>query len=247
MGGYSLLLAWQRSETPVAGPAPAEDLLEEPRPPLPLPRIRTTVEAAGGSVEEARQVELRVRINGSARSGAPLGVAIFDGRDGLPLGYRAVDLSELPLEVTFTDIPEGDQLVCLVRSAALAKNSYLDRTSVAVSGDGPVTATTLSARLQDVRIQLLRRDDQGLVANTLHQLTRVDDPHWRPPLPVTADALEDPMLMTDADGRLHLTELGPGHYRLELLGLPAERGLEPEAFEFRVPGPNQLEFICRRR
>lgn len=198
-------------------------------------------------MEETRQVELRVRVTGSARSGATLGVAILHGRDGLPLGYRAVNPSELPLEVVFPDIPEGDQLVCLVRSEVHAVNGYLDRTLVAVSGDNPVTATTLSAQLQDVRIQLSFPGDEGPVANALHKLTRVNDPNWRLPSPMPSDAFVDPMLMTDADGLLHLSELGPGHYRLELLGLVAERGFEPEGFEFRMPGPNQLKFIYRRR
>lgn len=246
-GAYSLLLAWQRSATRVAGPAPLEVPLPEPRSPLPLPRVRAAAEAAGGGVAEARQGELRVRVTGSARSGATLGIAILDGRDGLPLGYRAVDLSELPVEVTFPDIPEGDQLVCLVRSEVFAVNGYLDRTSVAVSGDATVTATTLSARFQDVRIQLSGPDDEGPVANTLYQLARVNDRNWRPPSAGPADAFVGPMLMTDAGGLLHLRELGPGHYRLERLGPVDERVLEPEGFEFRVPGPDQLEFIHRRR
>lgn len=198
-------------------------------------------------MEETRRVELRVRVTGLARPGALLGIAILDGRDGLPLGYQAVDPSELPLEVVFPEIPEGDQQVCLVRSEMLAKIGYLDRTLVTVSGDQTVTATTLSARLQDVRIQLSYPEKKGPVANTLHQLTRVNDANWRLTSPVPADAFVDPMLMTDEHGLLHLRELGPGHYRLELLGLLAEPELEPESFEFRVPGPDQLEFMSRGR
>ena len=107
---------------------------------------------------------------------------------------------------------------------------------------------TLSARVQDVRIQFIAADGPEqltLVANTVHVLARVGDDSWRPLRAVPASALDLPMLMTDRDGLLHLRDLGPGSYALELSNLELENG--DAQLVFQVPGPEALDIICRSR
>lgn len=251
VGGYSLLLAWQTSGARrVVGPEVAEPQAE-PASSRPLPRVLPTIDAAGnpdGSLGRGRGIV--VTLTGPTPLGRPLGIAILDGRDGRPLGFRAVEPDEFPGDVEMTGIPPGQHLVCLVRTADRARHGYLERVPIEVSPTQgpPAGRATLSARVQDIRIQLIDADDHErtrLVAHTLHGLTRVDDDEWRPLSGLPSSATETPMLMTDADGLLHLRDLGPGSYVLVLSELVVDGG--SSRFTFRVPGPENLDIICRSR
>jgi hypothetical protein len=206
------------------------------------------VEASGEIPSKREEGDLTVTVLGPATTGL-LGIAILDGGDGTPLGFLPVDPATLPAEVKFSEIPYGEQHVCLVRTASQARHGYLDRVAVAVPPEAGLRAaqTTLSARVQDVKIKLSCPGDPDLVVRTLHWLTRSDDPNWRPPVALSTSVWVDPMLMTDGEGLLHLRDLGPGHYALVLTGLDVEGGVEPERFLFQVPGPGQLEITCRPR
>ena len=151
----------------------------------------------------------------------------------------------MPAEVEFTGIPEGEYQVHLARSATEAAHGYLDRVAVVVPAGFQAGRPALSARVQEVHIQFLCPSDPRLVRHGLVSLTRVDDPHWHPPQRPLATALHDPMLMTDEDGLLHLRDLGPGRYALELTGLVGEG--EPPGFQFQVPGPERLEITFQPR
>ena len=166
-----------------------------------------------------------VTVQGPAAVG-PLGVTILDGTSGTPLGFHPVDPAALPAEVEFHGIPQGEHHVRLVRSAGQARHGYLDRVAVVVSAGG--AQTTLSARVQDVKIKLNCPTDPDLVARTLFWLTRVDDLNWRPPLVPLTSVLAEPMLMSDREGLLRLRDLGPGRYALALTGLALEDGADPE-------------------
>lgn len=249
VGGFSLLLAWQPGGFTPSAPDGPELVVPaaEPGASRPLPRVNPTIDAASGTEAPPSGRGIVVMVEGPSPSGKPLGVAVLDGRDGRPLAFRSVDPEELPAEIELSGLPTGLHRVCLVRSAGHARFGYLDRAPVEVSAEHGARVT-LSARVQDLLIQLVDSDDHErvtLVANTVHQLARVGDDDWRLLSALPASAAEPPSLMTNENGLLHLRDLGPGSYVLELSDLELEDG--SSKFAFRVPGPGQLELICRAR
>ena len=177
-----------------------------------------------------------IKIIGKKPKAGPLAIAIFSHPTGIRVDAGEID--RLPKTLEFERLPVGNYQIVLARSLECARLSYLRRHALTITkGDSAEIQLSTDTNKLSVTLALAKGSDQhsprSSVAGIPVFLHRVDDPRWRYRRPYSANA-EETIVRSNAAGRVHFEDLGPGQYRLEMHGFdPIEADKSRLTFQIR--------------
>ena len=203
--------------------APIDQPLEPVATPTPLAQRRPKAVDAVARLDTQHTGECEVKIIGHGNALKSAVVAILDGKSGAHLATKQLGGGKLPIELTFSDIPDGEHWAVLARDASELRFAYLSRARLKPHPHIRDRRTAaLRGQVYDLLVQLQKDDPDALCHCVPVLLRRPGDPDWRyrqhmqepqePREPREPDARW--LLLTDQNGRIRLSQLGAGRYLL---------------------------------
>lgn len=237
--GLGLYLGWTAWQRPIpvetTAKAPLGEVPEVTAAPAALEPLQPTAVEAAIPVDRVRTEDCLIQIVGQGHTLEGAVIGILDATTGAHLAKKQLTRQQLPFDVRFPKVPDGEHWVALARSDAELRFAYLDRARLKRRPrSGGHRTALLRGQVHDLTVLLDKEDPDAICHCVPVLLRRPNDPDWRYRVPAANDDSAW-LLLTDTAGKICLRQLGAGRYLLRI-----------ENFEFAGRAPEWLPVTLDR-